>query len=91
MTEYFTKKTNHLLFSEIIGEGKKTKVVIVMPLDSCDDVALGTIGFRPQWRRYVFYPNGDCLFDHECLEDIAAVLVELTEEWKKEQKLCQKL
>lgn len=32
---------------------------------------LGTIGWYPSWRRYVFFSDGEALFDAACLREIA--------------------
>ena len=44
--------------------------------------ALGDIEWFHQWRRYVLTPMPDCLFDQECLTDIAAFLGEMTKAYK---------
>lgn len=35
------------------------------------------------WRKYAFFPYADTLFEQDCLRDIAKMLDEVTEEWRK--------
>lgn len=43
---------------------------------------LGTIGFYPHWRKYVFYPSNESLFDASCLLAIGAILDAETLKWR---------
>ena len=43
---------------------------------------LGMIGWYAAWRRYCFQPIEECVFDPECLRDIAAFMEERTKEQK---------
>lgn len=38
------------------------------------DSWLGRIHWAPGWRKYVFRPQQTCIFDRQCLLDIAAFL-----------------
>jgi hypothetical protein len=51
-----------------------------------DDSALGWIKWYSPWRRYVFYPRADTLFDSACLIEIAAFCCEQTKQRKREWK-----
>ena len=38
------------------------------------DIVLGHIGWHSPWRRYVFYPQANTLFDSDCVQEIASHL-----------------
>nr|WP_299067117.1 hypothetical protein [uncultured Allomuricauda sp.] len=57
---------DNLIFKEVKDTGK-TKVWEVSSRHN--DVVLGKIGWYPQWRRYVFYPFPNMLFDYACLRE----------------------
>jgi hypothetical protein len=42
--------------------------------------ALGEIRWYSPWRRYVFYPNRDTLYDAKCLIDITYHIQQLMEQ-----------
>lgn len=41
---------------------------------------LGTVGWYATWRRHCFQPVEGCVFDPECLRDIAAFMEQQTRE-----------
>ena len=43
------------------------------------DMSLGEIEYYPPWRQYVITFNEDCVFNNECLRDIAHFLKQLKE------------
>lgn len=47
---------------------------------------LGEIKWYSRWRRYVFYPLNDTLFDSECLKDIISYIDNLMRERKEARK-----
>ena len=47
---------------------------------------LGGIMFYPAWRKFVFNPAADTLFDANCLSDIIIKLNDLTAEWRTSLK-----
>lgn len=47
---------------------------------------LGNIRFHSPWRKYVFHPDGDTMFDASCMRDIVSFLVVQTREWQTEVK-----
>lgn len=64
-----------LEFRETAPEpGKKTKLWDV--LAKRDQGFLGRIGYYPQWRKYIFAPGAQTLFDAKCLADIQMFLIE---------------
>ena len=44
--------------------------------------SLGVILFYPNWRRFVFCPSTDTIFDSSCLSDIKSEVDRLQDEWK---------
>lgn len=44
-----------------------------------DGGSLGHIGWYNRWRQFVFVPQDDTIFSHDCLEDIAAKVTALNE------------
>lgn len=75
------KGTIHLKFIEIERK-PKTKVWKVM----VGYLSLGKIKWYPPWRRYVFMPGRDTLFDAGCLNDIETFLNSQMEKRKCEKK-----
>lgn len=51
----------------------KTKTWIVRHMDG---TSLGPISWHAPWRKYVYYPIGDSLFDAACLMDISLFLTQ---------------
>ena len=43
---------------------------------------LGLITFNPAWRKFVFNPAPDTIFDAACLSDIIIKLNDATAEWR---------
>lgn len=64
----------YLIFELIHDSGKTTSWRIIANQSS--DL-LGFIRWYGPWRRYVFYPNSDTLFDLSCLRDIASKIEQL--------------
>jgi hypothetical protein len=61
-------------------EGRKTekwKVLSVM-----GSYELGVVSFHPAWRKYVFWPEKNTIFDPECLRELAQFVDRQTELWK---------
>jgi hypothetical protein len=56
-----------ITFKESNLYNKKTKTWQVWS----GDVFLGLISWKAQWRKYVFFPHADTLYDSICLMDIA--------------------
>ena len=47
---------------------------------------LGNVRWYAHWRRYVFFPEANTLYDQNCLWDIADFVAERTAEQKEIQK-----
>jgi len=43
---------------------------------------LGTVKWFGRWRKYAFFPNNDCVFECDCMLDIAAFLKKLMDKRK---------
>lgn len=72
--EYISFHLNHAKSTE------KTKAFNVRGRTS--QVYLGLIKFRPQWRKYVFEPEANTVYDHKCLVEIASFCEDQTKEWR---------
>ena len=55
-------------------QSKKTKVWRVIAKGS--NLVLGKIGWYGAWRGYAFFPFSNCLFETQCLRDIASFIEE---------------
>ncbi len=62
---------------KLIVQGEKTNQYEVTSKAS---VLLGRIKWYGAWRRYVFFPNIETIFDAACLSDIAAFINSLMNE-----------
>lgn len=60
----------------------KTKVLVVRTKDLIRPISLGRIEWYGPWRRYVFKPQTETLFDATCLTVITDKLAELMRERK---------
>ena len=58
---------------------RKTKVWAVATVT---DSELGAVKFFPRWRCYAFFPAPACVFEEECLRDIAAFCEHQTAKWR---------
>jgi len=75
MSEYF--KVNYLTDSKT----GKTKVWEVQTLDSM--IILGYIKWLGRWRKYVFHPEPNTLYDNKCMIELARICEEKTREQLK--------
>ena len=57
-----------LIFQEIVEDKRKTKIFYIK--SSRSDADLGSIAYYNRWRKYVFYPSNDIIFDTSCLKEI---------------------
>jgi len=76
-------ESKYLDFIKEIVPNRKTPLVHVMNKST---TYLGTICFYPAWRKFVFNPESDIVFDTSCLSDIIAEINELQHEWKESLK-----
>ena len=63
---------------ELIKNNPKTKVYSVKSIQG--SVSLGVVSWFGKWRRYVFFPEEDTVFDYNCLEDIKNFMDNLMKE-----------
>ena len=63
------KETRYLIFTEISDTGK----TLAISVDSRHrGHRLGVIKWYGPWRQYTFWPQAGCVFNRECLWNIAA-------------------
>ena len=72
-------ESKYLIFTRIDIPGRKTPVYEIY---NKSDECLGIIALHPAWRKFVFYPAEDSMFDISCLSDIMEQLKEATSEWR---------
>lgn len=73
-------QSEYLTFDKKIIPGRKTPVYEVRNKQTSID--LGMIYFYPAWRKYVFAPAGNIIFDIVCLTDIIRFIDEIQVEWR---------
>lgn len=61
------------------ADGRKTDVWSVA---SKRGDSLGVVVFRPAWRKFVFAPENETVYDAVCLREIADFCEEQTRRWK---------
>jgi len=72
-------ESKYLNFVEVEVTGRKTPIYEVK---NKSGEYLGYIIFRPSWRKFVFLPAKDTLFDAACLSDIIIQLNDAQVKWK---------
>ena len=61
-------------------EGRKTeKWKVISAMGSHE---LGVVSFHPAWRKYVFWPERNTIFDPACLRELADFVERQTNHWK---------
>lgn len=81
---HVSTKTTEFLDLRIVTDSKhKTPSVFIYSLNA--PVYLGHIKFYGSWRKFVFYPACDTLFDSKCLTEIIGVINELQTSWKNRE------
>lgn len=73
-------QTKFLNFNKYKEVSKKTYDIVVL---TKDHHILGIIKWRAGWRRYVFEPESETVFDSSCLKEITNYIDELMSERKK--------
>lgn len=58
----------YIVFKKEFIKGRKTPIVTIH--SAKDDTLLGDIRWWSAWRKYVFCPDGDTIFDAKCLSEI---------------------
>ena len=75
MEQLETTTTEYLSFTRNQRPGAKTYMIDVQTKDK--STYLGVIKWWSHWRRYVFTPSKDTLFDAACLTDITSYINKL--------------
>lgn len=72
------RESKYLVYQSVTLPKRKTPIIFV-----CNKLneELGQIRFYPQWRKFVFYPKADTLFDSNCLEDIIFTINLIQQMW----------
>jgi len=91
LDSFDTNEPKYISFVEQTNPGKLTKIFYVMTKDG--STLLGMVKWETGWRKYVWYPQGDTLFDAGCLDDIRKFLNRLMTEHREilEQKKLNNL
>jgi hypothetical protein len=70
---------------QIQEKGRKTEKWAVLSVKgSC---LLGFVSFHPAWRKYVFWPEGETIFDPACLRELADFVERQTNAWKAKRRV----
>ena len=72
-----------ITFQEAVPK-PKTKVWHVLSRDQ--QASLGIVQWHGPWRRYAFFPYGFCVFEEQCLRDVAEFCEGKTREHRERQK-----
>ncbi len=75
--------SKYLVFIKKQLFGRKTPTYTV---ENKSGEYLGLITFNPAWRKFVFNPASDTIFDAACLSDIIIKLNDATAEWRASLK-----
>ena len=73
------KETQYLRFIDLEAR-TKTKIIAVVNIHH--DEQIGEIKWFGKWRQYCFYPNGNTIWNVNCLNDVNSVITNLMEERK---------
>ena len=49
-------------------------------------IKLGTVKWYAPWRRYCFFPNAQCVFEQDCLRELAKFVEDQTRDHKKARR-----
>lgn len=72
------KRKSHIEFREI-GRSESGKTLIVGVYNVTDGIRLGTVHWIGAWRKYVFRPGDNTVYDHGCLINIAMTCRKMTQ------------
>ena len=74
--------SKHLVFSEdafwMLNPKNKTRKFTV--LSKFDNARLGEVKWYARWRQYCFFPEGECVWSLDCMEDLTTFIHDLTEQ-----------
>lgn len=71
---------SYLQFTQCSDTGKTKKYDTQ---NKTNGVKVGRVSFYPMWRKYVFRPEPDCLFDSGCLKEISDFIDGVQADWRK--------
>ena len=71
---------SYLQFHSIPSDKKTNEFDVV---SRTTGATLGKVYFRPQWRKYVFEPAWNTLYDAVCLQQVAEFCTKQTEVWRE--------
>lgn len=66
---------SHLEVIEYPSDGKKTKFFEIV--SAHDSAQLGIVKWHGAWRQYVFHPNTNCIWSHDCLAELSQFIKNL--------------
>lgn len=66
-----TTRGTHIAFTNNGPQTEKHKTNTYTVIATADGFVLGRIAWFGRWRKYVFEPSTDCLFEETCLREIA--------------------
>jgi len=82
------KQTKFLIFVQLTRDkDRKTEVVTVN--NKHHNMTIGVIKWYGSWRQYCFFPNGETIWNKDCLDDINSVIRDLMN--LKNKKKLEKL
>lgn len=63
-------------------KGRKTAIWTVYG----NGASLGEVSWFGRWRTYAFFPKDRCVFEKDCLREIAEFCEEMTKAWREMKK-----
>jgi hypothetical protein len=71
---------SYLEFKEMPNKFGKTRLFAV--INTLAQIPLGVIKFHGAWRRYLFVPDPNTMFDPDCMDEISKFAREETNKWR---------
>jgi len=78
---------SYLTFTEVLENKEKRKTLIFEIYSNC---VLGKIKWHAPWRKYCFFPEGNTIWDLNCLKEVNDFIVALMRDRKKTQIIEEK-
>lgn len=75
--------SKHLVFREVVDFANQRKTNIYSIQSKFDNTVLGEVRWHGRWRQYCFFPRDDCVWSHDCLQDLHDFIIEKNLEHKK--------
>lgn len=72
---------------DLLPQVRKRKTPTWAVVTNDESTTLGYIGFYPKWRKFVYSPNGNTVYEETCLRDIAEFIAARTEEWRASKRM----